>query len=62
MLCLNVLSEPNTEFKISVYSSYHKAGKPGPGEPLQTTTTPNMVHILICDWSHPLSEVKLQGH
>lgn len=38
MLCLNVFSESDTEFKIPVYYSYHKAGASGRGELLQTTT------------------------
>ena len=49
MLCLHVLSESNTEVKISVYCSYHKAGTSSTSEPLKTINTTAASHDAYLD-------------
>ena len=49
MLCLHVLSESNTEVKISVYCSYHKAGMSSTSEPLKTINTTATSHDAYLD-------------
>ena len=49
MLCLHVLSESNTEVKISVYCSYHQAGTSSRSEPLKTINTTAASHDAYLD-------------